>query len=156
MTGIIVRRAGVDDIGGLARSSAALFAEDGAARDPLRNRDWPAQHGEQWCADLLKDDNALVLVAEAGEDVVGHLIGSFSGASAMWTGSRAELVSMHVDAAHRGCGAGGRLVEDFRTWAQECGAVRLQVSAYIANQGAVRFYNRHGFAALSIELAATP
>lgn len=156
VSGIILRRAGVDDIGGVAQSSAALFAEDGAARDPLRNRNWPAQHGEQWCAGLLNDRNALVLVAAAGEDVVGHLVGSFGKASAMWIGPRAELVSMHVNAAHRGRGVGSRLVEDFRQWAQQRGAVRLQVTAYIANEGAIRFYARHGFTVTSVELAAPP
>jgi GNAT superfamily N-acetyltransferase len=156
VSGNIVRRAGTRDIGAVGESSAALFAEDAAAHDPLRNQDWPAQHGEQWCADLLNDRNALVLVAEVDNDVVGHLIGSFSDTSAMRVGPRAELVSMHVAPAHRGRGVGSRLVEEFREWARERGAVRLLVTAYVGNERALRFYAMHGSGRLSVELAASP
>jgi len=47
---------------------------------------------------------------------------------------------------------GSRLVEDFVAWARERGASRLQVEAYIANDGALRFYRRHGFVPLSTQL----
>lgn len=153
MNDINVRRAVVGDINGIAMSNAALFAEDGAARDRLRNRHWPAQHGEQWCADLLEDPDALVLVAADDDVVIGHLIGSFSHESEMWVAPRAELVSMQVNDGYRGGGLGSTLVEGFREWARARGAVRMQVTAYIANEPAVHFYSRHGFKALSVELA---
>ncbi len=149
---IEVRSATTDDIDGVGESSAALFAEDGAARDRLRNREWPRSHGEQWCADLIDDPDALVLVAAAGEEIGGHLIGTFAAASAMWVAPRAELVSMFVTSRWRGQGVGGRLVGDFRAWARSRGAARLQVTAYATNEGALCFYQRHGFAPLSSEL----
>jgi len=64
----------------------------------------------------------------------------------------AELVSMFVSPSWRGQALGSRLVEDFVSWARERGALRLKVSAYLANDGALRFYRRHGFAPLSSEL----
>jgi len=47
---------------------------------------------------------------------------------------------------------GGRLVDAFKTWATEQGAVRLTVTAYAANTDAIRFYQRNGFAPKSREL----
>ena len=40
------------DVAGFTASSAALFAEDGTARDHLRDPAWPKAHGAHWCADL--------------------------------------------------------------------------------------------------------
>lgn len=147
-----IRAAGSGDLDGLAQSGAALFAEDGAARDRLRNPEWPSTVGRQWCAELLANPAALVLVAVDGDDIVGHLIGTFAEPSAMWTAPRAELVSMFVRSDCRGQGLGSRLVGEFAAWARERGASRLQVSAYAANAGAVRFYQRQGFVTLSTSL----
>lgn len=152
MNEVAIRPATVDDIRGLAESSAALFAEDSATRDRLRNQAWPEKYGAQWCADLVGDPAALVLVAAAGDDVVGHLIGTYSEASAMWSEPRAELVSTLVSSSWRGRGVGSHLVQDFVSWARDRGAARLHVHAYAANDGAVRFYQRHGFVPLSTEL----
>ena len=152
MVDIEVRRATADDIAGFTASSAALFAEDGAARDPLRNREWPTTHGAQWCAELVADPDALVLVAVTDEEIVGHLIGTFAEPSAMWVAPHAELVSMFMMSQWRDQGGGGRLVEGFQAWAQRRGATRFHVTAYVANEDALRFYRRKGFVALSTEL----
>jgi GNAT superfamily N-acetyltransferase len=149
-----VRQATPDDIDGLVASSSALFAEDGATRDRLRNPDWPTEQGAGWCADMMADPTALVIVAADGTDVIGHLVGTFAEASEMWRAPRAELVSMFVAAPWRGAGIGSRLVAYFLDWARDRGAARVQVDAYAANGGALRFYKRHGFAPLSENLAA--
>ncbi len=151
MTEIEIRRATADDLDGLVQSSAALFAQDAGVRDRLRSQDWPRLFGSQWCADLIADPSALVLVADGGA-VVGHLIGTYAEASTMWTGSRAELVSMFVRSSVRGRGVGTRLVSEFSAWARERGVSRLQVSAYATNEGAIRFYRRHGFEPHATEL----
>ncbi|WP_034271398.1 GNAT family N-acetyltransferase [Actinospica robiniae] len=152
---IDIRRALPDDVPGLVDSSAGLFAEDGATRDRLRNPQWPQDHGRPWIDGLLASPDALVLVAaERDGTVVGHLIGYFNASSPMWTGARTELISTYVSATHRGQGIGGRFVADFLAWSRDRGAERFHVSAYAANEDAIRFYRRHGFAPLSIELAA--
>jgi GNAT superfamily N-acetyltransferase len=148
-----IRPATTADLDGVVASSAALFAEDAAARDPLRNADWPASYGAQWCSDLLADPQALVLVASLDGELFGHLVGTFAEPSAMWTGSKAELVSMFVQEGQRGQGVGGRLVDAFVDWAKERGAARLHVTAYAANEGALRLYQSRGFAPKSITLA---
>ncbi len=148
-----IRQATVGDIGGLAASSAALFAEDGAARDSLRNAGWPEAHGARWCTELIEDPNALVLIAVAGEAVVGHLIASFAPASAMWIAPRAEIVSVFVGAPWRRKAVGGRFVNEFVDWAKSRGAGRLTVTAYVSNTDAASFYRGHGFEPLSVHLA---
>ena len=150
--GVLIREAATADVGGLAASNAALFAADAAARDPLRNQDWPRSHAAEYVASTLADPAMLVLAAEAGGDIVGHLTGVLLPASAMWAVPRAELFSMHVMAPWRGQGIGSRLVGRFRGWAESRGAAQLRVSAYTANEGALRFYRRQGFTPLDTTL----
>jgi len=64
----------------------------------------------------------------------------------------AELESIHVYPRHRGRGAGEQLMKAFLAWAAEMGAQRATVTAYAANDGAQRFYARHGFALKSVIL----
>lgn len=149
-----VRVAGHGDVEGLVATSVALFAEDGARRDRLRNPAWPAGNAAAWLSGLIGDPGALLLAAVGEGRVVGHLVGAFSAASPMWLGARAELVSMYVAPELRGEGVGSRLVGQFTAWARDRGAVRLHVTAYAANDGALRFYRRNGFKPLSTELAA--
>ncbi len=154
MKQVRVRQASDEDLDGLAQSSAALFVEAGLAHDQLRNPGWPGTDGATWCAALVADPAALVLVATADDEVVGHLVGTLVEASAMWLAQWAELVSTFVSPSRRNQGVGGRLVEDFAAWARERGAARLLVTADITNDEAVRFSQRRGFSPLSTELLA--
>ena len=151
--GISVRRATVADIDGVVASSTGLFREDGATRDPLRNPEWPKFNASNYENGNMVNPDMLVLVAEHDGAVVGHLTGAFYAPSAMWIGARAHLISMHVMPAWRGQDVGGRLIEQFKAWAKEKGAVQLRVTAYAANEGAIRFYQRHGFALLESTFA---
>jgi GNAT superfamily N-acetyltransferase len=150
-----IRRAGPADVPGLVALSAALFAEDGATRDRLRNAGWPRDNSRLWIEGLLAAPDAFVLVAaDPDGTAVGHLIGQYHAVSAMWTGARTELISAYVRPEYRGRNIGGRLVEAFFAWSRERRAERFHVCAYAANESAIRFYRRHGFAPLSVELAA--
>jgi GNAT superfamily N-acetyltransferase len=153
MPDIEIRRAEAGDLNGMAASSAALFAED-AVHDRLRDPQWPSEHGAAWITKLSADPDALLLAAVADSTVAGHLVGFYQPASQMWLGARAELVSMYVVPGLRGKGVGSRLVADFTAWARERGATCLHVTAYTANDAAVRFYQRHGYAPLSTVFAA--
>jgi GNAT superfamily N-acetyltransferase len=154
MQGVTIRRATEADIDGLVASITGLFAED-SVRDELRNSDWPQAHAAHDGAENVANPDMLVLLAEHDGSVIGHLTGGFHAASAMWTEPRAHLISMHVMAAWRGQQVGAQLVEHFRSWAREMGAVQLRVTAYTANTGAVRFYQRQGFVPLETTLAAS-
>jgi GNAT superfamily N-acetyltransferase len=154
MLDVEIRRAKPADVNGVVETSAALFAEDGAARDHLRDPAWPRKHGAAWVTELSANPDALLLVAVSKGRVRGHLVGLFSPASPMWSGARVELVSMYVAPELRGQGVGSRLVQHFTDWARERGATRAHVTAYAANEGAMRFYRRQGYLPLSTTLAA--
>jgi GNAT superfamily N-acetyltransferase len=150
---VVVRVACAGDIEGLVASSDGLAREDGAARDRLRNPDWARQHAAQEYGKHIVNPDMLVLVAECDETIVGHLLGGFYGVSPMWTEPRAFLISMYVMPPWRGQNAGSHMVGQFTSWAKAKGAAELRVTAYSANEGAIRFYQRHGFSALDSTLA---
>ncbi len=152
---VLVRVARAGDIQGLVVSSDSLAREDGAARDRLRNPDWAQQHAAQEYGKHIENPDMLVMVAECDEAIVGHLLGGFYGVSPMWTAPRAILISMYVMPPWRGQSVGSQLVTQFTSWAKAKGAVQLRVTAYTANEGAIRFYQRHGFTALESTLAVT-
>jgi len=83
------------------------------------------------CADV---DHAVFLVAEVDGDVVGYLhFDSF--------GDEPELHRIYIDERFRSNGVGAALMEELHS--------RLQPQTYIllvvnGNDGAVRFYERHG------------
>jgi hypothetical protein len=83
MPDIEIRRAEAGDLNGLTTSSAALFAEDAAVRDRLRDPQWPGKHGAAWIAELSADPDALLLTAVTDSTVAGHLIGFYQPASPM-------------------------------------------------------------------------
>jgi GNAT superfamily N-acetyltransferase len=151
---IKVRPAHEGDLEGLIASNTGLFAEDAGLRDPLMNGDWPREHGTSWYRAHLENPERLVLVADADGAVVGHLLGAVAGPSSMLLATKAELVSMYVMPDWRGQRIGSRLFELFSAWAREKGATQMRVTAYSANEGAVRFYQRQGFAPFETTLAA--
>lgn len=149
---ITIRRATADDLPGLVASSAGLFAEDAGTRDDTMNIEWPATFGAASFASALADPTRAVWVADRDGRVVGHLTAYVAPPSDIRPVTSATLLSMYVFADHRSGGVGGRLVGAFKEWAAEQGASRLTVTAYAANAGAIRFYQRNGFAPKSVEL----
>jgi GNAT superfamily N-acetyltransferase len=152
---VSIRAATTADTDGLVASNTALFAADAAVRDPLRNANWPAENAAGFVAETLADSDMLVLVADHDGKIIGHLIGAFLPTSPMWTASRAELFSMQIMPAWRSQGIGSQLVVRFKSWAQTRGVAQLRVSAYTANESALRFYRRHGFTPLDTTLSLT-
>jgi GNAT superfamily N-acetyltransferase len=149
---IEIRRATADDLPGLVASSAGLFAEDAGTRDDTMNIAWPAQHGAAAYTTTMADPARVVFVADADGAIVGHLTAYVSEPSDIRPVRSATLLSMYVFPEHRSGGVGSRLVDAFKAWAAEHGAVRLTVTAYAANTDAIRFYQRNGFAPKSLEL----
>ena len=142
-----------DDSRHIVASSAALFASDAGRHDPAAtNLDWPQQEGAAYYNALMASPDDLVLLARDGHNVAGHLVGRLTGPSSVRPIRVAVLESVHVYADYRGRGAGGQLVAAFMGWAADKGAQRAVVTAYAANEGAQRFYVRHGFAPQSVTL----
>ncbi|MFH0176920.1 GNAT family N-acetyltransferase [Streptomyces cacaoi] len=149
---VVVRTAEHADVEGLVACSRALFAEDAGTRDPSINIDWPREHGPQRFSNGIDDPDRLLLVADRDGEVVGHLTGVLTEASAMKPVRIATLVSMYVQPAHRREQIGGRLIREFTAWAKQKEARFVEVTAYSSNTEALRFYERNGFAAKSVTL----
>ena len=73
-------------------------------------------------------------------------------ASALTVGDDgAELISMWVDASHRGSGVAAQLIEAVCAWASGTGARQVRLSVRRTNARAIRSYHATGF-----EVAAAP
>lgn len=149
-----IRQAGPDDVPEIVALNAALFREDAGRRDPFTDQGWPGREGREYFAGFLARDGSLGLLAESGDEVVGYLVGYVRDGSSLRPVRMAELESMYVLEEYRCRGVGARLVGEFLRWARERGAERASVTAYAANTGAVRFYERSGFRPKSLTLEA--
>jgi len=156
MTTVAVNAVALDDMGPLLESVGCLFLEDGGRHDSgIRDTGWPARGGLAYYSGLVDDPSCLVTLArDVDGEAVGHLVGKLSGPGEMLLSRIAILESIRVAPEARGSGVGGALVRHFFAWAREKGAVQASVEAYAANEVALRFYARHGFAPHSITARA--
>ena|ERR1700712_5088108 len=153
LDGVVIRVATTADIDGVVACGTGLFLEDGAARDRLRNVDWPRLNAETYERANLADPDVLVLVAERGSEIIGHLTGFFHSASAMWTAPIVDLVSVYLTVPWRGQGIGLALIMQFKLWAEQREAAQIRVTASAANLAAIGFYERIGFKPLETTLS---
>ena len=86
--------------------------------------------------DAAEADDAHVLVAERDEDVIGYLHYDS-------VGPEPELHRIYVAPGQFGGGIGGRLMAELHERIPDGTSYILMVLA--ANEGAIRFYERHGF-----------
>ena len=150
---IRVEVASRDDISQIIASADALVATDAGRYDAeATDLGWAARTGSAYATSLLASDDSLVLVARDDDAVIGHLVASMYGPGSVHPIRVAELESIHVYPEYRGRGIGEQLVNGFLAWAADNGAQRASVTAYAANEGAQRFYARHGFALKSVIL----
>ena len=151
---IDVRRAEVMDVSQFVDLQIALFEQDAGIYGSFADLSWPVRQGAADFETLMASASSIVLIAESDEEAIGFLVGYVSEP----TPTRAPvnfaiLRSLFVAEAQRGQGAGGALCTRFVDWARDVGCVEAHVDAYAANEGAQRFYERHGFAARSISRA---
>ena len=151
-TGMWVRRAGADDVADIVELSSALFREDAGQRDPFTNLGWPEEEGWEYFAGLVAGDLSLCLLAGSADGVVGYLAGYVRERTVLRPVKVAELESMYVQGGYRGQGVGARMVDEFLEWAALRGAERALVTAYAANELAIRFYRGMGFRPKSVFL----
>lgn len=87
---------------------------------------------------VLARPDAVLLVADAGGEVVGH-------AAAWFAGDEGELADLAVRPAERGRGIGRRLVEEVRSVAVDRGVRDLYLQVRESNATARRLYASSGF-----------
>jgi GNAT superfamily N-acetyltransferase len=154
MTDISVSPGSPADIDAFVASVDGLFHEDGGRHDPFLDTGWPAREGSAYYAGLVDDPSCLLAVARDRDRVVGHLVGKLVGPDSIKLARFAVLESLRVDPDARGQGVGSLLVAEFLAWARRQEAAVASVTAYAGNDGARRFYARHGFAPGSVTMRA--
>ncbi|OAN40102.1 GNAT family N-acetyltransferase [Mycolicibacterium iranicum] len=134
----MIRRAGVEDAAGLIPLIREFYDIDGHPYD--------AERVESGLMPLLRDDRyGHVWIAISDDDsTLGYAVVTWS-----WSlesgGLDCILDEIYVRA--RGSGLGGILLEHAADEARAFGAAAMFLETEIPNDGARRFYTRHGFAA---------
>ncbi len=104
---------------------------------------------EEFVAKTLADPDVTVLVAD-GEDRL-LAFAQFRLVEKSW-GRSCEVDLVSVDEAHRGRGLGTRIMEAVEGRARASGAAGVRLAVSLGNDGALRFYERIGYAQSSVRL----
>lgn len=151
---ITVEPATHDDIAMLVELEEGLFREDAGRHERFADVTWPGREGHDDFVRLLADPSALVLHARAETMTVGFVAGYLQPSSpTRLPVTYGVLRSLYVEPSHRNAGVGSRLTAAFVAWARASGCAEAHVESYAANEGAQRFYARHGFEAVSVSRA---
>lgn len=86
----------------------------------------------------LQRDPDLFLVAEAGDEIVGTVIGGFDG-------RRGLIYHLAVHAAYRGQGVGSRLMDEVQARLRAKGCIRCYLHVTTDNREAVQYYEKRGW-----------
>jgi ribosomal protein S18 acetylase RimI-like enzyme len=113
-----------------------------------------ADEGYAWfLGTQLREDDALVLVAERGRDIVGYLYAGIEPRN--WKELREEAAFVHdilVAEGHRNEGIAEALMAEALGWARSRGAPRVMLWTASPNERARRLFERLGFRATMIEM----
>ena len=100
---------------------------------------------KQYISGLDRGKN-LLIVAVAGDNVVGCLA-ALQADAGQWASTAHILhVGLHLRESHRGMGIGSEMLAYAETWALERGFKKLEASIFTGNKRSIRLFNRAGFA----------
>jgi ribosomal protein S18 acetylase RimI-like enzyme len=145
----VIRRAGPQDAPALARIGATTFAETFAHLYPPK--DLAAFLAEahsvgRASADIADPAKAAWLVEDGGEVIGYALAGPAKLPHPEVTAACGELDRFYLKAGRQGGGLGTRLFAEVMAWLERDGPRRVWIGVWSENRGAVRFYERQGFA----------
>jgi ribosomal protein S18 acetylase RimI-like enzyme len=94
-----------------------------------------------------QDPDTFALVAQTGTEIVGYAFVTVAPGYSVWDSGRkaAQLETLSVAPVMRGLGLGQRLLAAVRERLAGAGIETLVLTVACANDGAQRFYARHGF-----------
>ncbi len=96
--------------------------------------------------DLLADEDALFIVAEEGNGVLGFLFATFERVpDDVLPAPRVEIGYVAVRESHRRKGVGRALMREAQRWAAERGTRHVALAVWEFNQAAIRLYEDLGF-----------
>lgn len=138
MTNIEIRRAVADDVPAIV----AMLADDplGAKRERPGDPAYAKAFEE-----IDTDPRQLLVVAVAGDEVVGTLQLTFIPGLSRRGATRAQIEAVRVRSDQRGGGLGARLIQWAIDTARDHGAALVQLTTDATRKDAHRFYERQGF-----------
>lgn len=148
-----VRRAMPEDVPTLV----ALFQE----LDRLQS-DWRVftprpgfydQVGQKYREALAQPD-ALLVVAEDDDEVVGMAFGEMSQPSRFSDERALEISGVVVRAGYRGRGVGRELVREAARFARDAGVAWVEINTFAPNRGAMTFWEDLGFTPRVVQMTA--
>lgn len=141
---ITVREAIPSDAAALLAHLKALAAEPGIniplAADEITTT---LEQEKALLADIADSPRAIMLVAEAGGQIVGEL--SLKAISPRRAVKHVATLGMSVKQDWRGKGVGRALMTDAIAWAPSAGIKRIELYVYVRNAPAIALYERFGF-----------
>jgi GNAT superfamily N-acetyltransferase len=104
-------------------------------------------------AALISSPDAQVLVAELDSQTIGSGYARID-MSDVYLKHRehAYLGFMYVVPEHRGKGVNRRIVEELEAWSRSRGVTEMRLEVYAENAGAIRAYEKSGYAKLLLEM----
>ncbi|MEO7760482.1 MAG: GNAT family N-acetyltransferase [Casimicrobiaceae bacterium] len=102
---------------------------------------------------LAKPELGFVFVARAGEDVIAACVVCYA-ISTSRGGLVVKLDDVSVRKANLGQGVGSAMLNSLKDFLRARGVSRIDCGCHRDNEGAWRFYERHGFAPLHEERLA--
>jgi ribosomal protein S18 acetylase RimI-like enzyme len=151
----LIRRATAADAPSLGRLGA-LLVQQHHAFDPRRFLAASSRTPDQYAAFLgsqLDDPDAVVVVAEQEERVIGYTFAAMEGYDyKSLRGPAGLLHDILVDPRDRGRGIGRRLLEETMSMLHALGARQIVLSTAERNEAAQRLFARMGFRPTMIEM----
>ena len=158
MAAIEIVRAGaerLDEVGPIWRSLSDHHAEITPAWLPVRPsaQGWPVRRAGY---ERSLADGAALLIAQGARGALGYALATPKAAPVNLAIDRLlEVETVAVLPEARGAGIGGALMDAIRVLAADLGIDQIQLAVRTANECALRFYERQGFAPLYVTLLAT-
>jgi len=135
-----IRHAGSEDapaISGIAKQSWEADYPDILHRENVEDvvTEW---YDEDRIRDEIRNEDAIVVVAEDGGDIVGFAHG-------IWARRTGHMLRVYVAPDHRGQGIGGTLLATLRDSLLKRGSDHIQAMVLAENEPGNEFYRQAGF-----------
>ncbi len=132
----VVRPAELEDVERVLAMYEWLFAPPGT-QPPI----WDPQRAAAALEHAVGSDDAIVLVAEAGGELVG-ICTAYDDIRSVRFGRRVWVEDLAVHRERRSLGIGKRLLDEAKQWARARGASHLELDSAESRPDAHRFYER--------------
>ena len=132
----VVRAGTLEDVDGVLAMYDWLFAPPGS-----RPAKWDVERAAAALGHAVTCDAAVVLVADAGDELVGFCT-AYDELQSVRFGRRVWVEDLAVHPERRSLGTGKRLLDAAKDWARARGASHLELDSAETRADAHRFYDR--------------